>query len=386
MMDDGIGHWPKVPRTLCLMSFEVGIMCKIKIGKLAWLCAFFLVGLAAFTYTHGALAQDAESLPGLPPPLSGGTESGEDVPIPTSDDVMGIDGDQRFDFEETAAEKQRTIREQAFNAALDGMLPLRPEEIRTLLERYDRTQESVAVPVYPEPKPETVVQTVTMDPGTKPLVIKTAFGHVTTVNFVDATGAPWPIRNITWAGDFDIMEYQAPTAINENGEEEREAMGSNILRITPEKEFARGNISIKMLSLETPVIMVLEASRDIVHYRFDAIIPEYGPFAQAPLIDGGMTLAAGRADISGLLQGILPRGAEKLNVGGVDGRTTAYRYNGQVYLRTPHNLLSPAWDSSVSAADGTKVYEIPDTPVVLLSDKGTMVRAKISEREVLLDE
>ena len=348
-------------------------MRNTSIRKLAQAFTFCLLGTTALSISSKALAQDAES---LPPPL---------VPNAAAD-IGGIDGDGQFEFEQNDAQLQKDIRDQAFNAALEGLLPLRPEEIRSLIERYDRTQESVAVPIYPDPKPETVVQTVTMDPGTKPLSIKTAFGHVTTVNFVDVTGEPWPIRNITWAGNFDIMEYARPTSKNEDGEDEEQAMGSNILRITPEKEFARGNISIKMLGLSTPIIMTLEASRDIVHYRFDAIVPEYGPFAKAPLIDGGVTLAAGRADVSGLLQGIIPRGAKKMVVSGVDGRTSAYRYNGQIFLRTPLNLLSPAWKSSVSAADGTKVYEMSDTPVVLLSDKGNMVSAKISDHEVILDE
>lgn len=281
--------------------------------------------------------------------------------------------EEPLDFERNDSEIRESIRDEAFDAALKGLLPLRPEEIRILLERYDRTQESVEIPIYPDPKPETVVRTVTMDPGSAPLRVKTSFGHVSTINFVDITGAPWPIQNITWAGSFDIVETDAD-------------QGSNILRVTPENEYARGNISITMIGMKTPIVMILDTDRDIVHYRFDAIVPDYGPFAEAPLIDKGITLAAGRADISGLLQGMIPSSASRLTVNGVDGRTSAYSYNGLTYLRTPLNLLSPAWSNSVAAADGTKVYEIQNTPVVLLSDKGNMVRAQITEREVLLDE
>ncbi len=48
---------------------------------------------------------------------------------------------------------RENVRSQAFDAALQGLLPLRPEEIRKLLERFDRTQESVELPVYPPPRP-----------------------------------------------------------------------------------------------------------------------------------------------------------------------------------------------------------------------------------------
>jgi intracellular multiplication protein IcmK len=82
----------------------------------------------------------------------------------------------------------------------------------------------------------------------------------------------------------------------------------------------------------------------------------------------------------------VPTAALKMNVSGVDSRTTAYRYNGLTYLRTPLTLLSPAWMSSASSADGMRVYALNHAPVVLLSDKGKMVRAHLSDREDIADE
>jgi intracellular multiplication protein IcmK len=198
-------------------------------------------------------------------------------------------------------------------------------------------------------------------------------GHVTTMNFIDITGERWPIQQITWAGDFDIVES--------SGEE-----GSNMLRITPNSQYARGNISIQMLKLDTPIVMIIETNRDTVHYRFDAVIPEVGPFAKTPLVEKGITLTAGRQDVASILQGIVPDSAVKLNVSGVDGRTSAYTYNGMMYLRTPLTLLSPGWSGSVSSADGMRVYELQSTPIVLLSNGGKMVRAQISDREAIINE
>ena len=266
--------------------------------------------------------------------------------------------------EEAEAEKRR----EAFNAALQSLLPLKPEEIRELLENFDRTQESVELPVYPAPVPEIAVETISMEPGVKPAVVKVAYGNVTTFNVLDMTGAPWPIEDISWAGNFEIVE---------SGTQD----GSNILRITPQSEFATGNMSLRLLTLKTPLIISLETSRDKVHYRFDAVIPENGPLAETPLIDQGITTAAGGdPSMSSVLQGIAPKKSQKLAVSGLDSRTTAYRIGRQTYLRTPLTLLSPAWNSSVSSADGMRVYTIPNAPVVLLSDKGQMVRARISER------
>lgn len=281
---------------------------------------------------------------------------------------------ETFAFEKSPEDLQEEARKQAFDAALQGLLPLRPQEIRELLERFDRTQESVEVPIYPNPKPEIAVQTVSLDPGALPVTIKVAHGHVTTLNVLDASGSPWPIEDISWAGNFEIIESSA-------------APGSHIIRITPSSEFAYGNMSMRLLTLQTPVIITLETSRDVVHYRFDAIIPEYGPMAQTPLIDTGLSLSAGGdSNISSVLAGLAPESAEKLAVDGTDGRTSAYRMAGTTYVRTPHRLLSPGWSSSVSSADGMHVYAIDDAPVIILSDNGRMVRARLSEREVILDD
>ncbi len=281
---------------------------------------------------------------------------------------------------ESKEDIEEKVREDAFDAALQGLLPLKPLEIRKLLEHFDRTQESVEVPVYPSPKPEVTVQTLSLDPGSTPAVIKVAYGHVTTLNMLDLSGEPWPIEDISWAGNFEVIEGGA----NE---------GSHILRISPESEFAQGNISIRMLNLNTPVIMSLETNRDIVHYRFDAIIPEYGPQADTPLIEsnGLAKVNAGGEkgrNIASFLAGVLPDNATRLAVSGGgagDGRTTAFRVNGLTYVRTPLVLLSPGWNSSAASADGMRVYEIKDTPVLLLSDNGKMVRVKLSEREDILE-
>lgn len=310
------------------------------------------------------------------PVLPGGPAGGPVVPNFFGGDGAlapepGLEGGDDFAFEKSEDEINQEVRVQAFDLAIEGILPLRPNEIRTLLERFDRMQESVELPVYPAPKPQVAVETVSLDPGSAPVVVSVSYGHVTTLTILDMTGAPWPIEDISWAGNFEIIETNS-------------GQGSHLVRISPQSEFASGNMSIRLLTLKTPVIISLETSRDIVHYRFDAIIPEYGPMAETPLIEKGITTVAGDTNIAGVLQGVLPGGAKKLDVSGVDSRTTAYSFNGLTYVRTPLTLLSPAWSSSVASADGMRVYSIKEAPVLLLSDKGKMVRARLSMREDVL--
>ncbi len=263
------------------------------------------------------------------------------------------------------------IRRDAFDAAITGMFPLSPDQIKTLIGKYDETQKAVDAPPYDAPKPEISVTNISLDPGVMPPTIKTAVGNVTTLNILDATGAPWPVQDVTWAGDFEIVEPE---------------QGGHIIRITPMAQFARGNIVIRLLTLKTPLTLTLETSREVVQYRVDARVPEYGPFANAPLMQGGKSMVAGDATLTGLLDGVAGTGMVKLNVSGVDGRTTAYASGGQTYVRTPLTLLSPAWKSSVSSADGMNVYVLSSAPVLLLSDEGEFLRATLTEKEDLLDE
>tara|TARA_R110001592_G_scaffold3525_14_gene19947 strand:- start:626 stop:1591 length:966 start_codon:yes stop_codon:yes gene_type:complete len=289
-----------------------------------------------------------------------------------ADDAYGFD-DGDFQFEKSTEQLEDSFRKEAFDQALKTLLPLKPDEIRTLLEHFDRTVESTELPVHPYPRPESVVQNVSLDPGVAPLVIKLAYGYVTTISVLDSSGAPWPIEDLSWVGDFKIQE----STVHET---------THILRVSPDTKFAHGNISLRLMGLNAPVIMTFETNRDVVHYRFDAVVPKKGPGATTSLIDSGVTLTSGDPDMSVALSGVVPNDAEVLDVTGVDGRTTAYIYNGLTYVRTPLTLLSPGWDSSVTSADGTKIYALEETPIILLSDRGRMVRARLTVREDLLNE
>ena len=291
---------------------------------------------------------------------------------PGGDDAFSFDeGD--FEFEKSTEQLEDSFRKEAFDQALKTLLPLKPDEIRTLLEHFDRTVESTELPVHPYPRPESVVQNISLDPGVAPLTIRLAFGYVTTLSILDSSGAPWPIEDMSWVGDFNVQESTVKEL-------------THIVRISPESQFAHGNISMRLMGLNAPVIMTFETGRDAVHYRVDAIVPKKGPGASTPLIDPGVTLTSGDPDMSIALSGVVPSDAEILEVSGVDGRTTAYIYNGLTYVRTPLTLLSPGWDSSVTSADGTKIYALEETPVILLSDRGRVVRARLTAREEMLDE
>ncbi len=302
----------------------------------------------------------------LPPTSDVLSNANIDAQIPPVDD-QSLDEIPMQDPEYQKAAVDAKVRKEVFQAATERLMPLKPTEIRRTLELYDETKQASVTPIYPTPEPESSFKTISLDPGTKPLVVKTAIGNVTTLSIVDITGQPWPIQDLTWAGDFQIEQPES---------------GAHMLRITPTSEFAKGNISMRLVGLNPPVIFTLSAERQSVHVRLDVQIPEVGPKGVLPPMEVPVSTKAGDDFMTSVLVGVVKgKDTTQLKVEGIDGRTTAYSQGGMVYVRTPYTMLSPAWVKSVQSGDGTKVYALNSTPVILLSDKGKMVRAYLSPKE-----
>lgn len=263
-------------------------------------------------------------------------------------------------------DSERKMNERAFNSAQKGLFPLTPEQIKQIMSKAEETQNASVPPSYGQPEPEIAVNTISLDPGATPPEIQVAVGYVTTLTILDATGQPWPIIDIGVGGNFDI-----PTPEN----------GGHMVRITPMSRFGYGNLSVRLKDLTTPVTFRLSAGNDVVHYRYDARIPANGPNARTSLIQKSK-LTAGDDVIMAVLDNAAPAGSKKLKVSGTDVRTSAFKVGERTFVRTPLSMLSPSWDASVSSADGMTVYEVGDTPVLLLSDNGNMIRVRLTEQAI----
>lgn len=335
--------------------------------------------LAEFRRNAGSAQQQQQQQPRQRSAPNQRSSQQQQAPLPTPGGFQQPGGQQglsleeldleaRMALEEAQAELERETRELAFDGAIRQLMPMTPEEIARLLEEFRISREAAEQRVGGTPKPEITVETVSLDPGTMPPTINVSPGYVTSVNMMDVTGKPWPVESISWGGDFEIITP---------GE------GGHVIRISPMQAHALGNLSVQLVNLDTPVTFAISSQLERVQYRFDARIPEYGPLADMPIIDVGLSFKAGaNPEMSTVLQGIMPAGAQRMEVEGVDGRTSVFRKNGQTFVRTPLTLLSPGWSESAKSADGMTVYVIHNSPVLLLSEKGKMVRAMIKENEV----
>ena len=261
----------------------------------------------------------------------------------------------------------------AFEGAIDQLLPLTPDQIEAF-GRSIQDQEDAVFNAY-EKAPVAVVRPLPISLASDAAVegINLATNHITTVIFLDATGQPWPINTVAVGEAFTLVGFA-----QESGISTYDLEGAHEIRLIPKKRLKHGNISISLRGLPTPVVLRLEAARDKADYRVDIRIPEYGPNADKPIIDVPDQIESANATILDFLSGAPPKSAEVLRLTGAPLSTRAWKHEGQIWLKTKSTLMSPGYSQRVGAADGTFVYAMRSTPVVIVSDNGVQRKFRIS--------
>jgi intracellular multiplication protein IcmK len=332
---------------------------------------------------HGAFAEIATA--NMPPSTfadpvavpSNDNGKGIALPAPPPSTSIALDASQlAAQAEEAAMQAQakaeivQNKREQehmakSYDRASAGLIPLTSDQVREFMRKAESNQAAAVPPATGTPKAQVRLATLPLDPGVEPPQVNLVAGYVTTITIVDASGATWPITDVGVGGSFEVT----PTT-----------SGSHVVRIMPLTRYGAGNLSVLLKDLPTPIIFRLAVGGPTVDMRYDARIPKLGPNARPPLIDRPK-LEAGDKDIVMILDNAPPQGAKRMKVSGLDARTMVWDMGGKVFVRTPLTLLSPSWDASVASADGMKVYEIGDAPVLLMSDNGVMVRGRLSRED-----
>ncbi len=278
-----------------------------------------------------------------------------------------LDNAIRNEAERSFYDAKKQKYQTTFERAYEGLVPLGPNEVRDTMSRYERTQRASVPPSTGQPRGQVRIKTLSLEPGSEPPTVNISSGYVTTITILDATGEPWPILDLGIGGNFEVSKTGG---------------GNHVIRIMPLTRFGYGNLSVLLQDLSTPIIFKLSSGGATVDYRFDARIPRLGPNAKLSLIDRkNSKLQAGSAEIMSFLDNAPPPEAKRVRINGADARTMAWTVDRRMFVRTPLTMLSPAWDSSVSSADGTTVYELTETPVLIMSDNGVLVRARVAPKE-----
>jgi intracellular multiplication protein IcmK len=268
-------------------------------------------------------------------------------------------GAQTGDPIEPPPKRRPTMRDEAFRQLLDKISPLTPDQIIEMRKQQDKTQQAVATLPNTPPRPVSSTLTIDLSPGVTPPVVRLGAGFVSSLVFVDSTGQPWP-----------IADYSLGNPKNFNIQWDRK---TNTLFVQGNTTYSSGNLAVRLGTLDTPVMLTLISGQREVDYRVDLQVRGRGPNATAPVV--GDNLPVQNPLLLSVLDGVAPPGSTELIVCPELGR--AWIVNGKLIFRTRVTILSPAWSATVSSADGTRVYEMMQTPLILGSENGHPVNIEL---------
>lgn len=246
-----------------------------------------------------------------------------------------------------------------FQNLLKQQFPMSPEQIKIFRETLNIYEQAMQDQVR-NPTPIMSTRSVNLDPGSSPPPVRISTGYVSSLIFIDETGAPWPIKA------YDIGNQKA---FNVQWDKT-----SNLMMLQGLIPYANTNMVVLLHNLETPVILNLVNDQHKVDYRLDLRIPGMGPKATTPMIKSN--IPASDDLLMSLLDGIPPERAKLLRVNGAAASAWLLD-DSEILLRTRLTVLSPSYTSSMRSADGMKVYRMNKTPLIIASKDGNTYRLNV---------
>lgn len=260
----------------------------------------------------------------------------------------------------TSKSQEELIDEKAFEELQRQMFPLTPGQIHQLKKKYHQKELANNASASTPPKPVATSLFVNLSPGSTPPAIRLSQGFVSSLVFLDSSGAPWPIN---------AYDLGNPSAFNIQWDKK-----GNTLMIQALKLYTYGNLAVRLKGLNTPVMLTLVPGQKEVDYRIDLRVQGYGPNASDLPSGDGLPPHANDLLLH-ILDGVPPAGSQRLIVSGGDAR--AWLYKNRMYVRTNLTVLSPGWLASMTSADGTHAYEMQKAPILLVSWHGKVMHLKI---------
>lgn len=248
----------------------------------------------------------------------------------------------------------------AFDNVLQRNIPMTPQQVVRLHQQVDLEQRAAAMPPNIPPRPVSSTLMINLAPGTTPPAIRLAQGYVSSLVFVDSTGAPWPIAS------YDIGN---PKAMNIQWDGK-----SNILLLQAVSPYSDGDIVVSLRDLPTPITLELVSGQRVVDYRADIHVSGIGPNTKEMPLGTNLPNSANQL-LLGVLDGIAPAGSRQLLVSGADCQ--AWLLGDEIYFRTQLTVLSPGWIGKMTSPDGMQAYQLPKTSSILVSKYGEPVELKV---------
>ena len=307
-----------------------------------------------------------------------------DIPI-TSPDIEA----QIVPSNSTLVQKQVEAFEQM------NLTPYQLEILKRLNLEKERSQAS---PYVNLPTPVVRSLAVSLEPGKTPPVIRMSANMLTTINFIDANGDPWPIESVALnRNQFDDSITQAQIGsggqqqaqqpqYDQNGQpiaqqvqgqagqaQAPEPTKTNILTLFPKSAVAYSNVAITLEGKPMPVILLLASGQPEVDIRVDARMNGVSPKSTRDRISTGyvssLSVDEGSLDF---LDGVIPPDAYSLSSS--SNSVQAWELNDELYVRTRLDVLYPEYTSRVGSKDGSRVYKFNGNPTsVVFTSNGQPV-------------
>jgi len=273
-------------------------------------------------------------------------------------------------------------------AGTASMIPLTPGMIRDLGKRFGENKRAQEEAVTEFAAPDSRRVNVSFVPGEAVGIIHTVKGYPTAIAFFDKTGEPWPILWDTNSNPAAVAEGANCNAGPHAGGPAVAAVGfyvctpvkgSNVIEVTPMSLEPRGGLVVTLEGAPKPLSFMLIGGGGRYDADLSIQVADRGPKAKTGAV---LPRAPDTAApfLTAMLDGVPPAEAVPLSVSGVSpDDLRAWRLGDRVYLRTRLTLVSPEWVGSENGEGGLTVYEVPATPVVLLSHGGRTVSAALKE-------
>lgn len=247
-----------------------------------------------------------------------------------------------------------------FSTLMRKDFALTPDQIQALKKVLAVHQQaaSVAPGVSLQGVSRTLLQSAdpSQEVNSTPQLLRTTYGHLSTIMFTDKEGKPWPIDKI-FVGDpkeFSVQVISASTAL-----------------IQPNGAFGMTNLVVKLKGLVTTINLNLVSGQKKWDYNDRIKIQAYlngdsqepHSISQAPIY------------LEDFINGAVPHAAmlQKTDVGSAYVQVYAYLKHYIVVTKKDSTLTSPAASSFNSGMNGdsmTRTYVIPPTPYLIVSHDG----------------
>ena len=262
----------------------------------------------------------------------------------------------------------------AFNSVAQTVSPLSVEQAKTIRQLWNESQRMTTYKGAAPAEPVNSSKLVSLDHGQLPTVVRLSAGYVSVIAFHDSTGAMWPIKG------YDIGNPNSVNIVWNEGSVEEEAAGesfSNTLMLQAQTLYRTTNLVVMLRGLNTPIILELIPGQQQVDYRMDLQIPKYGPLAKqidTSDLEGSSNSIPGY--LVDLINNIPPSKSVQAHVSGGDAQAWVHRK--RLLVRTPLEIISPAWATRLNGANGlVHVYELPLTTSLIALKNGEVVKLKI---------